>query len=269
VREMGRIVKEVEPLTVMMENVPGLALKRKPLLDELITLLKRQGYTTTYGTLQVADFGVPQNRCRLVLLAGKGFKIDLPKPTHSSTGKNGLPKWRPIDEILKGIKRPLSLDKARLAGGPAAVKWHVVRCLSSKNLQRIKQAKPGNAWGHGIPKKLRPECHKSKDAGFSNVYGRMMWGTVSPTITAGCTTFNKGRFGHPTQNRTISVYEAALLQSFPEDYVFDTPFMDHACNILGNALPCDFAEIVARQCAEAIQTFRKAERGTTRKPRRV
>jgi len=265
VREMGRIVKEVNPMAVMMENVPGLALKGKPLLDQLVALLKRQGFTVTYGTLQVADFGVPQNRRRLVLLAGNGFKIDLPKPTHSSNGKNGLPKWIAIDTVLKGLKRPITLDKAKTQGGPSTFQWHVVRRLSEDNIRRIKKAKPGNAWWSGIPKKLRPTCHKSKDAGFSNVYGRMKWGTVSPTITAGCTTFSKGRFGHPTQNRTISVYEAALFQTFPPGYVFDTSFMDHACDIIGNALPCDFAEIVGQQCADAIREFKSQNTAASRK----
>ncbi|HVU47241.1 MAG TPA: DNA cytosine methyltransferase [Terracidiphilus sp.] len=257
VREMGRLIKEVKPLALMMENVPGLAVKGKPLLDELLGVLADEGYTPTHGTLQVADFGIPQNRRRLVLLAGKGFRIELPKPTHSWNGANGLAQWVSIDGVLKGLPQPITLDKAKARGGPTFVKWHVVRSLSEDNMRRIKRAKPGNAWWHGIPKRLRPDCHKSKDAGFSNVYGRMQWGMVSPTITGGCTTFSKGRFGHPTQNRTISVYEAALLQTFPPDYVFDTPFMEHACDIVGNALPCDFAEVVGKCCAKAIIAFKQ------------
>lgn len=254
--EMGRIVKEVKPLAVMIENVPGLALKGKPLLDEFIAILEKEGYKVTQGTLQVADFGIPQNRRRFVLLAGKGFKIELPAVTHSSSGKNGLQQWSTIDAVLKGLDKPITLARAKERGGPTKVKWHVVRCLSSDNMRRIKRAKPGNAWWRGIPKRMRPKCHQSKKAGFSNVYGRMRWGSVSPTITGGCTTFSKGRFGHPTQNRTISVYEAALLQTFPPNYVFDTPYMDHACNIIGNALPCDFARIVAKQCVNAIHDFK-------------
>lgn len=262
VREMGRMIEEVKPLAVMMENVPGLALKGKPLLEELLAVLDDK-YEVTHDVLQVADFGIPQSRRRFVLLAGRGFKIELPKPTHSWNGEDGLEKWVSIDGVLKGLPRPTPLDKAREQGSPAALKWHVVRCLSAENSKRIKQAKPGKAWWNGIPKHLRPDCHETKEAGFSNVYGRMKWGKVSPTITGGCTTFSKGRFGHPTQNRTISVYEAALLQTFPPDYVFDTNFMEYACNIIGNALPCDFAEILAQQCAEAIRKFK--ERKSTRK----
>lgn len=261
VREMGRIIEETQPLAVMIENVPGLALKGKPLLDELIAKLKKEKYEVTQDVLQVANFGIPQNRRRLVLLAGRGFKIELPKATHSWNGKGGLEKWVSIDGVLKGLSRPTTLDNA---DSPAALKWHVVRRLSLENSRRIKEARPGKAWWNGIPKRLRPECHQSKKAGFSNVYGRMKWGDVSPTITGGCTTFSKGRFGHPSQNRTISVYEAALLQTFPPDYVFDTQFMEHACNIIGNALPCDFAEILAKQCADAIREFKSSKKARKR-----
>ena len=88
----------------------------------------------------------------------------------------------------------------------------------------------------------------------------MIWKQVSSTITGGVTTLSKGRFGHPTKHRTISVREAALLQTFPMDYIFDTPYMEHVCNIVGNALPCDFAEILAQQCANAIIANHAARR---------
>ena len=116
-----------------------------------------------------------------------------------------------------------------------------------KNLDRIKVVKPGGSRAL-IPDYLRPDCHKGVQKGFGNVYGRMVWDQPSPTITGGCTTFSKGRFGHPEANRTISVREAALLQTFPLDYVFDTPYMDYVCDIIGNALPCEFARILSEQC---------------------
>jgi DNA (cytosine-5)-methyltransferase 1 len=82
----------------------------------------------------------------------------------------------------------------------------------------------------------------------------MSWDEVSPTITAGCTTLSKGRFGHPAEDRTLSAREAAILQTFPQDYVFDSPYMEYVCAMIGNALPCDFAEVLARTCSEAIRT---------------
>ncbi len=115
----------------------------------------------------------------------------------------------------------------------------------------MKRTKPGVSRAK-LPKKLRPECHKDKEKGFSNVYGRASWDQVSPTITGGCTTLSKGRFGHPVEDRTLSLREAALTQIFPKDYIFDTPYMDHACNIVGNALPCDFGRLRAGQMQGSI-----------------
>lgn len=250
--EMARLVEEVRPRAVMMENVPGLTEKGKALFREFVTRLVKAGYILRYDVLQVADFGVPQSRRRLVLLAGKGFAIRLPKPTHHRDGLNDLPRWRHVGDVIRGMPRPVLLDEAEERGGPATVNWHVTRRLSDENKKRIRAARVGQHWKK-IPKRFRPTCHQEHDVGFQNVYGRMRWASVSPTITGGCTTFSKGRFGHPTQDRTISVREAALLQTFPADYVFDTPYMEYVCNIVGNALPCDFAEALARQCASAIR----------------
>jgi DNA (cytosine-5)-methyltransferase 1 len=80
----------------------------------------------------------------------------------------------------------------------------------------------------------------------------LAWDEPSATITAGCTTLSKGRFGHPEYDRTLSLREAALLQTFPPDYRFDTPYMERACEIVGNALPCVFAEAIARSVASAL-----------------
>ena len=257
VREMGRLVKEAQPLAVMMENVAGLRDKGKRLFREFVRLLSALGYVCEYDVLQAADYGVPQSRRRLVLLAGKGFRINLPEPTHSRNGQQGRHPWVTVASVIADMPEPVTLEESRTHGGPQAFDWHVVRTLSRENRRRVKAAKPGRHW-RSIPKRLRPECHQDRDTGFSNVYGRMSWDQVSPTITAGFTTLSKGRFGHPEKNRTISVREAALLQTFPEDYVFDTPYMEYVCNVIGNALPCDFAEVIARQCTRALRAFRKS-----------
>jgi DNA (cytosine-5)-methyltransferase 1 len=264
VNQMTRLVQEIRPRAIMMENVPGLKDKGKRLFNQFIKTLKTEGYVISQEVLQVADYGVPQSRRRLVVLAGKGFAIEMPKPTHHRIGENGLKRWKPVREVIKGMPKPLTLTDAIRRGGPQAFDWHIVRLLSSKNQRRLKKARPGRGWT-GIPKKLRPVCHQNKAAGFSNVYGRMKWSEVSPSITGGCTTFSKGRFGHPSANRTISVREAALLQTFPTDYIFDTSYMEHACNIIGNALPCDFAQVLAEACARALAD---QQRDARYKPRR-
>lgn len=252
IEHFGRLVEEIQPRAVMMENVPGLAQRGNSLFQKFIEKLQALGYEPEYSVLQVANYGVPQSRRRLVLFAGKGFKIPIPESTHSRDGENGLKKWRDVESVIKGMEHPLTLTESRSVGGPQVCNWHIVRTLSPENKRRLRNAKPGKGWTK-IPKKYRPECHKDRKAGFSNVYGRMTWDQVAPTMTGGCTTFSKGRFGHPEEDRTISVREAALFQTFPEDYIIDTPHMDHACNIVGNALPCDFAEILSRQCMKYIQ----------------
>ena len=248
--EMCRLAKDVRPRAIMMENVPGLM--RSEIYKQMRQELGEAGYLVSDGVLQVADFGVPQSRRRLVMVAGRGFTIQLAKPTHSDAEEDGLACWRTVRQAI-GHSRgsPLTLKEAKSGAGVQNANWHVVRTLSPQNLARIRAARPGRTWP-SLPEELRPRCHRGGYNGFTNVYGRMEWDRPSPTITGGCTTLSKGRFGHPEEDRTISVREAALLQTFPEDYVFDTPYMEHVCNIIGNALPCDFAEVVARQCYEAL-----------------
>lgn len=258
IREMARLVEELEPRAIMMENVPGLVAKGKLLFDEFLECLARNGYVVRYKVLQVADYGVPQNRRRLVLMAGRGFEIPIPQPTHSKNGSKTLKKWKTVRSAIGRMPKAIEMREAHRLGGPARAQWHVVRSMSTENQKRIRHAVAGAHW-RKIPKSLRPNCHQDSKAGFQNVYGRMAWDRESPTITGGCTTLSKGRFGHPEQNRTISVLEAARLQTFPRDYIFDTPFMEYVCSIIGNALPCDFAEALARECAARLPARKRTK----------
>ncbi len=251
VLEMGRLVEEVRPRAVMMENVPGLADRGKRLFNRFLKTLDELDYLYTWGVLQVADYGIPQNRRRLVLFAGRGFKLALPEPTHHRIGAGGLPLWKTLRDVISDMESPAILDDSRKAGGPQRHNWHVVRRLSPVNVARLRKTRPG-ASRASLPKSLRPDCHKNADTGYTNVYGRMSWDQLPATITGGCTTLSKGRFGHPSELRTISVREAARIQTFPDDYVFDTPYMEYACAMIGNALPCDFAETLAASVASQL-----------------
>jgi DNA (cytosine-5)-methyltransferase 1 len=251
--EMGRLVEEIQPRTVMMENVPGLLTEGESMFEAFVEKLTNLGYGLTWKVLQVADYGIPQNRRRLVFFASKDLAIEFPNPTHSQTGDNGLPTWKTLKDVINGMPKPLNLKEANLQGGPQKFNWHVVRKLSAKNIARLIASKPGEVRTQ-LSKELRPKRHQNLEKGFGNVYGRMRWDQTSVTITTGCTTLSTGRFGHPEEIRTISVREAAMIQTFPNDYIIDTPYIDYACGIVGNALPCDFAEIVARQCAKAVLT---------------
>lgn len=255
IKEISRLVKDLNPRAVMIENVPGIISKGKSYLGEFISDLESEGYIVNYDVLQVANYGVPQERRRFVLLAGLGFEINIPQPTHSRTGANNLPRWKTVKQAFKGLGKPVSLKETPSYGGPRCLNWHVTRNLSEINIERLKYLKPGGP-RYDIPDHLRPNCHKGKNKGFGNVYGRMSWDNPSPTITGGCTVLSKGRFGHPAELRTISVREAARLQTFPDTFEFATEFVDHACQIIGNALPCEFARIMSQACYEKLSNCR-------------
>lgn len=256
VREVTRACRALLPTALMLENVPGLAGKGKALLDELVHELEQLGYVVTWAVLQVADYGVPQNRRRLVLLAGKGFRIDMPRPTHNKRGEGGLPRWRTLLDAIGHLPEPVSFDDLRRSKRSlAAVNWHVVRSISSQNRARLEAAEAGRSWSL-LPEELRAPCHRNGYRGFSNAYGKLCWSEPSSTITAGCTTPSKGRFGHPDFPRALSVREAALIQTFPEDYEFETRFVERACEIVGNALPSLFAQKIAEQ---VVRTMRAAK----------
>lgn len=250
--EFARLVEDIKPRSIMMENVPGLAIKGAKLFNPVIKKFKKLGYKIEYRVLEVADYGVPQNRKRLVVLGALDKEIRIPESTHSENGETGKQKWRTVRDAISHLPEPIGLGKAKARGGPKAHNWHISRDLSAVNLERLRFLKPGGDRTQ-LPDHLRPDCHKNKQSGFTNVYGRMSWDKPSPTITGGCTTMSKGRFGHPKKMRTISVREAALLQTFPENYKFSSDYIDRVCTIIGNALPPKFAEAMATVCANSLR----------------
>jgi len=254
--EMRRLVRELEPLACMMENVPGLSQRGLPLLSAFEKELRSMKYIVNRDVLQMADYGVPQSRRRLVMLAGKGFKIPLPSPTHARNPveSSQLKPWVKLRDILREESRPVKLSFAREHGGPKKFNWHVVGDLSPLNLKRLKVTKPGKS-RLSLPKSLRPDCHKDTE-GFHNAYGRMSWNDIAPTMTSRCTNLSSGRFGHPEEQRTISVREAASIQTFDKTYKFETDNVALVCRLIGNALPCRFASVVSAQCIESMGNAR-------------
>ncbi|MGH7603977.1 MAG: DNA cytosine methyltransferase [Gemmatimonadaceae bacterium] len=256
VLEMARLVLETRPKLVIMENVPGLATRGAKLFGRFIRTLTKAGYVVQWRVVQMADYGVPQNRKRLVLLAGKGLLVDFPAPTHAKRpdekAKKKLKPWRTLENAIGDTKsRPVLLGAAKGKRAPRPMNWHVVRDLEERTREQLRAAKPGGTW-LDIDPDLRPECHREGYIGFRNVYGRMRWDQLPVTITAGCTTPAKGRFGHPTQLRTISVREAASIQTFPKSYRLATDRIDTACEQIGNAVPPLFAERLARAARASL-----------------
>ncbi len=252
---MGSLIERLRPKALLMENVPGLADRGTPVLKEFLRILRRLGYLYEWRIEQMADFGLPQSRRRLVLLAGRGFEVTFPEPTHARSPEpnSGISRWRTVREVIGDRPAPVTLREALKNGGPEAHNWHVVRDLQPQTKARLRAATPGHTWLR-VDEGLRPNCHKGGYNGFTNVYGRMAWDEPAPTITGGCTTPAKGRFGHPDRRRyTISVREAAHLQAFPENYRFATNQMDAVCDLIGNAVPPVYARLVGRQILAALR----------------
>jgi len=229
---LNRILR-VEPEIVSMENVPRLrSFKAGAVFGEFIQGLESAGYHVAEGILDAADYGVPQHRRRLVVLGSKLGPVDLPTPTHV----------RP-----RSVRDAIG-DLPRLGAGDvdATDRIHRAPNLSPLNLRRIRAAKPGRPWTDWGDSELVAACHRRKSgASYRNVYGRMEWDRPSPTLTTGCFSFGRGRFGHPEQDRAISLREAGLLQGFPGDYEFVAPDQPvtfaHSGRHIGNAVPVGLA----------------------------
>lgn len=251
---MAEFLAAIRPKAVLMENIPGLKDRGRAIFDEFLRALDKMGYKYDWRVEQMADYGVPQVRRRLVLLAGHGFKIEFPGATHSRLPAKGSGQrgWVSTASAIRHMTRPTTLSQAMREGGPQAHNWHVVRDLRPETKARLRAAQPGRS-RLGLDEQLRPQCHRGGYNGFRNVYGRMVWDMPSPTITGGCTTPAKGRFGHPDKRRyTISVREAALLQTFPLKYRFVTDHMDAVCNLIGNAVPPRYAKRIGKRVVMGI-----------------
>ena len=227
--QFARLVRALEPKVVLMENVPGIAaVPGYSSYRRFLKTLRDCGYTCDHGVLNARDFGVPQHRRRHVLLAARGSSAKLPYRAYP--GSNSL-------TVRATIGRFPAIDAG---DGGSTVPNHYAARLSDRNLQRIRATPPDGGSRRDWPERLTLDCH-SRTTGFSDVYGRMWWDRVAPTLTSRCNSLSNGRFGHPEQDRAISLREAAALQTFPDDYEFFGAKNRIACWI-GNAVPVAFAE---------------------------
>jgi DNA (cytosine-5)-methyltransferase 1 len=239
----ARIIEIIKPDIVSMENVVLLK-KHKPFSD-LTRDLERWGYKCTINEVPCEAYGVAQTRTRLVLLASRlGKKIELIPPTNEhddyATVRDAIGNLEKIDAGECSEKDPI----------------HRAQKLSPLNKKRIKKSVPGGTW-RDWGKALRCKCHKKETgSSYPSVYGRMSWDEPSPTITTQFFNYGSGRFGHPEQDRALSLREGANLQSFPHDYIFSDPsnpatFKEIATHI-GNAVPVRLGEIIGTSIKEAL-----------------
>lgn len=246
-QEFSRLIKALRPEIITMENVPRLyTYDGGAVLADFFAILNNLDYNVTVDPRVYApNYGVPQHRSRLVLMASRLGPIEFLPPTHHPGS------YRTVRQTIEDLE-------AIPAGGVSEHDpLHRAMGLSALNLERIRASTPGGTW-HDWPESLRADCHK-KHSGrtYKNVYGRMVWDEPSPTITTQCYGFGNGRFGHPEQDRAISMREAALLQTFPLNYEFFDPNTEEIsltklAQMIGNAVPVALARMIAGSIKQHI-----------------
>ena len=241
--QFSRLVNEIRPEVVTMENVPGL--EKQPVFMEFVNSLKSMGYKVSHSIVHCEEYGIPQHRSRLVLLASLLGNIRLLSPkdirVRKRTVRQAIGKLPEIDAGTGDSKDPL----------------HMSSELSPINLRRIRCSKPGGTW-RDWPKNLVADCHKKKSGKtYPSVYGRMEWDKASPTITTQFFGFGNGRFGHPEQDRALSLREGAILQSFPRRYRFSHPgepiCLKAIGRMIGNAVPVKLGEVIGKSIFAHIE----------------
>lgn len=246
--EFSRLIKEVRPEIVSMENVAKLIdFSKAPIFQDFYQNLEDLGYYVNFKIVNCADYGIPQSRKRLVLLASQIGPIDLIPPTHSA--KNYVTVRDAIGHLPE-IKHGEAYEKDFI---------HRANKLTSLNYERILSTKEGGNW-KDWNESLKLECHK-KESGksYTSVYGRMKWDAPSPTITTHCSGYGNGRFGHPEQHRAISLREAAILQSFPQNYSFvpDKKSLNvrKLSTHLGNAVPVGIGQAIGVSILKHLKAY--------------
>ncbi len=232
--EFQRIVAEVLPHAVFLENVPGIEKYHR--FRSFLRSLTELGYNVHCKTVDLQKYAVPQKRRRVVLIAGLGFDIEFPKEAR-------------VKRTVRSAIGDLCLPAASRNRLHREVAQH-----SPDMLERIKAVPKDGGSRSDWPEELELTCHK-RFSGFRDVYGRMAWEDGAPTITGGCINASKGRFVHPEQDRAVTLLEAASLQTFPRRYFFSLRRGKYrAAEMIGNALPPEFAERVGRKIVAALDT---------------
>lgn len=229
--EYLRLVKGLKPLTIMMENVPGI--NDYYLFDVLLKELKRLKYKVDYRIVNIKDYGVPQRRRRMVLVGSKLGEIEVAKETNEKVTVRD------------------AIGKLNLKNDPL----HDTREKRTQRIFEMISMIPKNGGSRkDLPEEYILKCHTKKNVGFHDIYGRLKWDDYSSTITGGCLSPSKGRFLHPEEDRAITVREAALLQSFDIDYKFPKGISKTtASTMIGNALPPKFSYIQSKNIMEHLK----------------
>lgn len=240
VERFGEIVEEISPDLVTMENVPPLA--QQTVFQTF--LRKLDGYWVDWRVIECRQLGLPQTRKRLVLVASKFGPIVIPSFAQQ-----------------KNTVRETIEDLPHIAAGESdpGDRLHRASRLSETNLARIRASTPGGTW-RDWPEHLRASCHsRETGATYPSVYGRMSWDAPAPTITTQCFGYGNGRFGHPEQDRAISLREAAMLQGFPRNYSFipeeESVSFAGLGRLIGNAVPVSLGKAIGEIMVEHVEAL--------------
>jgi len=233
--EFQRFIEALLPRAVMMENVPGLADDER--FAAFCNRMEEIGYVGDYRILNAAEYGVPQRRHRLVYLAGFGAEIPFADPAR---------RMKTVRDAIGG------LPKVGESGDPI---HDMPEHRTPKVMELIRRIPKNGGSRTDLPDEYQLECHRRCN-GFKDVYGRMAWDDVAPTITSGCFNPSKGRFLHPEEDRAITMREAALLQGFPRNYKFPTTDNKSAVALMiGNALPPPFIKAHAVSIKKFLSSY--------------
>ena len=234
IRDFLRFVKVMNPKTVMLENVPGLAKDGR--FTDMHNELQALGFEVIFQVLDAADYGVAQRRKRLIMLASRVHQPAV---------------------ALKACRRTTVREALKSVGPRSSTQDHLHALPENRSaaVRELISMIPRNGGSRSdLGEWYQLACHKRSD-GFKDVYGRMSWDDVAPTITSGCHNPSKGRFLHPSQNRAITLREASLLQGFPQSYRFDVSHGKEAIALMiGNALPPPFIAAHARALRRGLMS---------------
>ena len=231
--EFGRLIDDIHPAIISMENVPQI--RETDVYKEFISILEQNGYHYNAQVVYCPNYGIPQTRRRFVLIGSLLGEIELIAPTHN-----------PNDVHVRNYIADLPILEAGQVDPNDPL--HRSSALSQLNLQRIRASIPGGTW-HDWPEELRCTCHRRESGTtYASVYGRMTWEQIGPTITTQFYNYGTGRFGHPEQDRALSLREGAILQTFPRGYDFIDPergfVMRDISRHIGNAVPVRLGEVI-------------------------
>jgi len=245
-KEFHRFVKYFNPGFVVVENVPGILKREKESgLKDFISDLKERGYKVKYGQFNLNEYGVPQTRKRFSLVASRVTK----EPVFPEPDKEN----RPV--VMDFIGEHNGFPKIDAGHRDNSIFMHTTAGLSEKNLQRIRKTrKNGGNRLDWADTDLQLKTYEKRDKNsFKDVYGRMAWDKPAPTITTKFFSISNGRFGHPEEDRALSLREGATLQTFPKDYVFYAKSIQAKARMIGNAVPPEYARRIGESIIKSVR----------------